>query len=61
MNGDTDVLNEEILSCNNDRELDGKLDSNLNPRNVSHNPPINNIKYINLMKIVKLTILIASQ
>ena len=33
MNGDTDVLDEEILSCNNDRELDGKLDSNLNPRN----------------------------
>ena len=42
----TKNLDDEMLSRNNDEKLDQELDSNLKLRNVSQNPPIYNIKYI---------------
>ena len=42
----TKNLDNEMLSRNNDEKLDQELDANLKLRNVSQNPPIYNIKYI---------------
>lgn len=53
MNYDTDALDDEVLSRNNDKELDEKLEWTLSIRKVSQNPPINNIKYMEQMKTAK--------
>ena len=50
MNCVADDWGEKMLYCNNEREIDQELDSNLILRNVSQNSPTYNIKYMEQTK-----------
>lgn len=46
MSNNTDALDEEMRSPNNNKELDQDLDSNLKLRSMLQISPVNNIKHM---------------